>query len=59
MSMNDKERLQCLIDHCNSVKEAYNGLINKHGSDTEKPENWFRPWDDFLDALEAIEEGMR
>lgn len=55
MSMNDRERLECLIDHCNAVIERYQGLIEA----MPKPDDWFRPWDDFRDALETIEEGMK
>lgn len=55
MSMNNLERLECLIERCNEVINAYNGLINKQ----EMPENFYRPWDNFMDALERIEEGMK
>ena len=59
MSMNDKERLECLIDHCNALIVSYSSTIEQHGHDYEKPMSYFEAWDDFVDALENIEEGMK
>lgn len=59
MSMNDKERLECLIDHCNALIVNYSKVIEQYGYDYEKPIKFFEAWDDFVDALETIEEGMK
>jgi CYTH domain-containing protein len=59
MSMNDRERLECLIDHCNAVIDKYRYTIEQHGYDYQKPSSYFEAWDDFVDALENIEEGLK
>lgn len=59
MSMNDKERLECLIDHCNAVILNYSKVIEQYGYDYQKPQSYFEAWDDFVDALETIEGGMK
>jgi CYTH domain-containing protein len=64
MSMNDKERLtaealECLIDLCNEVIEKYRYTIEQHGYDYQKPQSYFEAWDDFVDALETIEDQLR
>lgn len=59
MSMNDKERLECLIDHCNAVIDKYSYALNQYGYDQKLNDSFFEVWDKFVDALENIEEGMQ
>lgn len=59
MSMNNDERLECLINHCNEVVDKYTHALNQYGYEQKLGDSFYETWDKFVDALENIEEGLK